>query len=244
MTAHAPCTVLTCNDVDVTEPPASPPAAPGELRHARYLWLWPLAGLLVCTLAGVVFGPGGTLLAAVVGVCAAVLYLDQGILSARWQLGVIVVALVAVAALVVAHARDVSLLRDSPAGAEPRGARGEGHAPLSARDIVTGRAGRSDLRGEVLDGWPLDRAVLYDRDLSGAALVGTRLRDADLRDAELRGADLRKADLSGACLDRADLTGAVLDEARISGAHLAGATLPPYAAHEWKALTSSPCPRP
>jgi uncharacterized protein YjbI with pentapeptide repeats len=155
----------------------------------------------------------------------------------------VVFALAAVATLVLAQARDVPLLRESRAGDRPRGVTATKGAPISAADIVDGRAGRSDLRGEVLDEWPLDRAVLYDRDLSGAALVGTRLRDADLREAELRGADLRKADLSGACLDRADLTGAALDDARISGAHLAGATLPPDAGPEWKALTSSACPR-
>ncbi len=81
----------------------------------------------------------------------------------------------------------------------------------------------------------MERARLFDVDLSdrdlrcanlsGASLQGINLRLADLRGAELTGADLTGADLSYARLDYANLWKAGLVKAKLSNSKLVGAIL-------------------
>jgi uncharacterized protein YjbI with pentapeptide repeats len=68
-----------------------------------------------------------------------------------------------------------------------------------------------------------DKLPLGDRDLRGAVLTRSRLRNANLTAADLRGADLWGATLQDALLDGAKLQNADVREAHLEGASLAGA---------------------
>jgi uncharacterized protein YjbI with pentapeptide repeats len=82
-------------------------------------------------------------------------------------------------------------------------------------EIVTNKMGKRDLSG----------ADLSDTGLRNAYLIGANLNEADLSDADLSGAYLSDADLSGAYLSDADLSGAYLTSANLSGASLTSANL-------------------
>ena len=71
----------------------------------------------------------------------------------------------------------------------------------------------------------LSRALIGDKDLSGADLSGADLSGAYLSGAYLRGADLIGANLRGAYLRDADLIGANLRGAYLRGANLRDARL-------------------
>ena len=62
-------------------------------------------------------------------------------------------------------------------------------------------------------------------DLTGADLVGVKLRDANLTGADLRGAKLPKVKLRASNLTGANLTGAVLINAKIDFADFSNAKL-------------------
>ncbi len=86
-------------------------------------------------------------------------------------------------------------------------------------------AGRRSFQGV-----DLERAYLYNTDLTGANLARANLRKADLSiaylsRADLRGGDLSGADLSDAHLSGANLTGADLSEADLGDSDLQGADL-------------------
>lgn len=69
----------------------------------------------------------------------------------------------------------------------------------------------------------LNRAVLYESNLSNANLHRANLREADLRGANLSGANLEEANLNGALLMHADLREANLSSAMLMEANLRGA---------------------
>ena len=71
----------------------------------------------------------------------------------------------------------------------------------------------------------LNRAFLFEANLSGADLVGADLGGAYLYEAHLGGADLSRANLSGAVLGSADFSQAKLSGANLSGANLFTANL-------------------
>ena len=76
----------------------------------------------------------------------------------------------------------------------------------------------------------LERAELFEADLTGADLSHAKLRDANLIYATLLGAKLREADLTGADLSRsnlryANLIYATLSQANLSHANLSGADI-------------------
>ena len=62
------------------------------------------------------------------------------------------------------------------------------------------------------------RIVLHDADLRGVILIGANLRKAILHATDLRGTSLENANLSGAWLSGTDL-----ENANLSGAWLSGA---------------------
>jgi hypothetical protein len=199
--------------------------------------------------AGTVIGPAGTVLAAVVGATALLLYLDQGLLGPRIQLVLITVTLLVTGAVVWGTARGVSPLAGSEVGSPPPIQSGPSHAvglKLTREELMDPGLGQRALRGATMDSLDLKRLNFAGRDLSGATLVGADLRDTDLRDAVLRGADLTRADLRGACLDRADLSGALVRLAKVAGAHLVGATVPSTADGadaDWRPSEPTSCPR-
>jgi uncharacterized protein YjbI with pentapeptide repeats len=80
-----------------------------------------------------------------------------------------------------------------------------------------------DLHGALLTGSTLRNADLTDSDLSGAVLVRATLRSSNLTGTDLRGADLWGAQLQNAALDGAKLQNSILEEAHLEGASLAGA---------------------
>jgi hypothetical protein len=236
----------------VSQSQAAGQARSPELRLPRLLWAWPLLGLALVTLIGVLMGPVGVVLATVVVVPALLLYLEKDVLSPELRLVAVLVPLFLSGALLTAyffgwaplqrpltrtHGGHAAAVADSP---PPRA------AAVTAAELIKGGLAQGRLRGAVLDGLTLDQADLHGLDASGASLKKTKLRDADLRDLVLRGADLEGADLRGACLDRADLSGTRIAGIKIDQAHLAGAVLPPIgrtAWKRWKPLTASSCPR-
>jgi hypothetical protein len=83
----------------------------------------------------------------------------------------------------------------------------------------------TDLRGVLLDGAHLERAILVGAHLEDASLQEAHLEAADLRGAFLSNADLVEANLKGANLSEARLESAYLVEAHLEGANLGGAFL-------------------
>ena len=191
------------------------------------LWIWPAVGLAVIASSGAVFGPLGTVVAAVIGVPTLILYLGRAVISSPpVLLALATVPLVVAGGIIIAAQQGADLLaRPAPTASTSSAVRSDPKGDFGARPVRP-----DDLEGRDLRQAHLEGAIFLAKDLSarnlrgarlmGASLVGVDLRDADLRDAYLRGADLRGADLRGACLDRADLSGALLDDVRIDGAHL------------------------
>jgi hypothetical protein len=180
-----------------------------------------LVGLAVITVSGGLFGPVGTVVAAVIGSATLALYLGRTVISSTRALLALTLAPVILASGVIAAGqRGVDLLErpnaDQVVQSTQSSAVPDGLPVLDLTDRIIDAA--------AVKGRSLRRAELRGAHLNGANLAGVDLRDADLRDADLRGADLEKADLRGACLDRADLSGARLTDVKALGAHMAFVT--------------------
>jgi hypothetical protein len=223
---------------------------PGERRRDAALWLWPVVGVAGMAVAGIVFGPVGTVLTAIVFVGGVVTFVGHRVLRPAVQIAVVAACLLAAGVVVAGTGWGWPPLAIRPpaatAGENPAAAYPDRRGRRITADTVRSTAMRgmewpgaifdhvqiqnADLTGLIAPGASfryagLEGAYLAGAQLPGADLRNVHLRGADLRGANLNGADLRDADLSDACLIGADLTGARLDRAATARAAVSGATL-------------------
>ncbi|MFC4534658.1 pentapeptide repeat-containing protein [Sphaerisporangium dianthi] len=195
-------------------------AVPGR-RSQQFLWLWPVAVLLLMVVSGGWWGSLGTFVAAVVGTCASVLFVGQEVLQPSHRLAVTTLSVLLVAGALLAHQYNL-LDTLAPAGrARPSVAKPSKTLDLRGKRVTPRDLNGRSLHGALLAGAVLDGLDLHNMDLSavqarGASLRGTILDRANLQNADLRGVDFHGAYLYCADLRGAKLSGAELGEADVS----------------------------
>lgn len=199
-------------------------------RRDQLLWLWPIGVLLLMVLAGRVWGPIGTLVAAATAIGTLALFIGDVVFGLALRVCIASLAVLVVAAALIGHNHAWFSIPSSRLAAAAPQSRVSGRVVnLSGERVTLADLKGKNLQGALLAGADLSGLDLYGMNLNGIVAPGASFRHAILDRASLIGANLRGADLSDSCMHGAVLTGAKLAGANAAHADVTNVTVSPAA---------------